>query len=72
MKRAVSAAGKAEENELRITRVFDATREELWTAWTDPELVKLWCGPKGFTSPFRKMELRVGGKFPNCMRSPEG
>jgi uncharacterized protein YndB with AHSA1/START domain len=60
------------ERELVITRIFDAPRELLWKAWTDPELVKRWWGPKGFTSPVSKIDLRVGGVYLNCMRSPDG
>jgi uncharacterized protein YndB with AHSA1/START domain len=55
-----------------ITRVFDAPRELVWRAWTDPEQIVRWWGPKGFTSPAAKVDLRVGGKFMYCMRSPEG
>lgn len=58
--------------ELTITRVFDAPRDHVWKAWTDPETVKLWWGPRGFTSPFCRMDLQPGGKYLNCMRSPEG
>lgn len=60
------------ERELLITRIFDAPRELVWKAWTDPEHFKLWWGPKDFTCPFCEMDLRVGGKYLNCMRSPEG
>jgi uncharacterized protein YndB with AHSA1/START domain len=60
------------ERELVITRIFDAPRELVWKAWTDPELVKHWWGPKGFTSPVSKIDLRVGGVYLNCMRSPDG
>lgn len=59
-------------NELTITRVFDAPRELVWKAWTEPERVKRWWGPKGFTSPVIKIDLRVGGEYLSCMRSPEG
>jgi len=59
-------------NELIITRVFDAPRERVWKAWTDPHMFKDWWGPKGFTSPVAKFDLRVGGKYLNCMRSPDG
>ncbi len=59
-------------DELRITRVFDAPREHVWKAWTDPETVKRWWGPKDFTAPFSTIDLRPGGKYLNCMRSPEG
>jgi len=56
---------------LMITRVFDAPRENLWKAWTDPDLLKRWWGPKGFTSPCCEIDFRAGGKFLSCMRSPE-
>ncbi len=58
--------------ELVITRVFDSPREAVWNAWTDPERCKLWWGPKGFTSPALGIDLRVGGRYLYCMRSPEG
>jgi uncharacterized protein YndB with AHSA1/START domain len=60
------------ERELVITRIFDAPGELVWKAWTDPERVKRWWGPKDFTSPVSKIDLRVGGSYLNCMRSPEG
>ena len=55
-----------------VTRVFDAPRELVWKAWTDPKYVMQWWGPKGFTSPVCKMDFRVGGKFLCCMRAPDG
>jgi uncharacterized protein YndB with AHSA1/START domain len=55
-----------------IERVFDAPRELVWKAWTDPKYVMQWWGPKGFTSPFCRMDFREGGKFLCCMKSPEG
>jgi uncharacterized protein YndB with AHSA1/START domain len=55
-----------------ITRVFDAPRELVWRAWTDPQYVMQWWGPKGFTSPVCKIDFRVGGKFLCCMRTPDG
>jgi uncharacterized protein YndB with AHSA1/START domain len=60
------------DREIVITRVFDAPRELMWKAWTDPEHVKRWWGPKGFTSPVCKNDLRVGGVYLYCMRSSEG
>lgn len=62
----------AEETPVTLTRVFNAPRDLVWKAWTDPELFKRWWGPAGFTSPTCKIDLRVGGKFLWCMRSPEG
>ena len=55
-----------------ITRVFDAPRQLVWKAWTDPQYVMQWWGPKGFTCPVCKMHFRVGGKFLCCMRTPDG
>jgi len=63
---------KAKASELVIARTFDAPRERVWKAWTDPEQAKRWWGPKGFTAPFIKIDFRVGGKYLFCMRSPEG
>ena len=59
-------------SELMITRVFDAPRELVWKAWTAPEHFKRWWGPKDYTCPFCEMDFRVGGKYLNCMRSPDG
>ena len=58
--------------ELTIIKIFDVPREIVWKAWTDPERFMRWWGPKGFTSPVCKIDLRVGGGYLNCMRSPEG
>jgi uncharacterized protein YndB with AHSA1/START domain len=55
-----------------VSRVFDAPRELVWKAWTDPKYVMQWWGPKGFTAPFCQMDFRVGGKFLYCMRAPDG
>jgi uncharacterized protein YndB with AHSA1/START domain len=65
---ATMAAGQA----LVITRIFDAPRELVWRAWTEPEMAMKWWGPKGFTTPACRIDLRVGGSYLFCMRSPEG
>ena len=65
----ISEQGK---QEVYLTRVFNAPRELVWRAWTDPEHFKRWWGPKDYTCPFCEMDLRVGGKYLNCMRSPDG
>lgn len=57
---------------MTITRIFDAPRELVWKAWTEPEYVMQWWGPKGFTAPVCKMDFRVGGKALFCMKSPDG
>jgi uncharacterized protein YndB with AHSA1/START domain len=65
----ISNRGK---QDVLIIRVLDAPRELVWKAWTDPEHFKNWWGPKDYTCPFCEMDLRVGGKYLNCMRSPKG
>jgi uncharacterized protein YndB with AHSA1/START domain len=67
-----SEATNTATHELVITRIFDAPRELVWKAWTEPEHLMRWWGPKNFTSPTCKIDLRVGGKYLYCMRSPEG
>lgn len=57
---------------LEITRIFDAPRELVWKAWTNPEFVMQWWGPHGFTSPACKIDLRVGGEYLCCMKAPDG
>jgi uncharacterized protein YndB with AHSA1/START domain len=56
---------------LVIQRVFDAPRELVWKAWTEPEHMKRWWGPKGFDAPAAEIDFRVGGKYLLAMRSPE-
>jgi len=58
--------------ELVITRVFDAPRELVWKAWTEPERLKQWSAPKGFTIPVAEGEMRPGGAWKSCMRKPDG
>jgi uncharacterized protein YndB with AHSA1/START domain len=57
---------------MTITRIFDAPRELVWKAWTEPEYIMQWWGPAGFTSPVCHMDFRVGGKSVCCMKSPDG
>jgi uncharacterized protein YndB with AHSA1/START domain len=53
-----------------VTRVFDAPVEDVWKAWSEPELVKQWWGPMGFTAPVAAMDFREGGRSLVCMRAP--
>lgn len=58
--------------ELVITRVFDAPRDLVWKAWTEPERMKQWLAPQGFTIPVNEGDLRAGGTWRACMRKPDG
>src|SRR5713101_9902550 len=59
--------------EIVTTRVFTAPRERVFRAWTDPEHLVRWWGPRGFTSSIvGKLEVRPNGSYRIHMRSPEG
>lgn len=60
------------EQALVIERVLDAPREKVWQAWTDPEQIKKWWGPKGFTAPSIQSDFREGGTYHWAMQSPDG
>lgn len=55
-----------------ISHIFDAPPAAVFKAWTEPEQVMHWWGPNGFTTPVCKIDLRPGGAWHYCMRSPEG
>ncbi|MFI5211881.1 MAG: SRPBCC domain-containing protein [Ignavibacteria bacterium] len=62
----------ASKRELVIERIFEAPPEMVWRAWTDPENMKKWWGPKDFTCPSCRIDFKVGGKCLFCMLSNEG
>lgn len=55
-----------------IERIFNAPLKRVWGAWTTPEIVKKWWGPKGFSAPSIEIDFQVGGKYIYCMRGPKG
>ncbi|HTB04228.1 MAG TPA: SRPBCC domain-containing protein [Bradyrhizobium sp.] len=55
-----------------ITRDFDAPRELVWKAITDPRQVAVWYGGPGFTNPVCEMDLRPGGAWHHVMQAPNG
>jgi uncharacterized protein YndB with AHSA1/START domain len=58
--------------ELVITRIFDAPRALVFKTWAEPERAVRWWGPQGFTTAYCEMDVRPGGAYRVCMRSPEG
>jgi len=60
--------------EVRITRVFDASRERVFRAWTDPDDVAMWFSPAPLTTPREsvRIDLRVGGRYELTMVMPDG
>jgi uncharacterized protein YndB with AHSA1/START domain len=57
---------------LVITRIFDAPRELVFKAWTEPQHLVRWMGPRGFKSTVLHSDLRAGGAYRIHMRGPEG
>jgi uncharacterized protein YndB with AHSA1/START domain len=62
----------AKSNEIQITRVYDAPVQAVWDAWTDPEQVAQWWGPRGFTITTHSKDLRPGGHWAYTMHGPDG
>jgi uncharacterized protein YndB with AHSA1/START domain len=69
---ASSASIEISERELVLTRIFDAPRELVFKAWTDPLQRARWIGPRSFTGTVLQMDLRPGGTYRFHMRSAEG
>ena len=67
-----NAPATATRRELRIERTFNAPRELVFRAWSDPEHLARWWGPRGYTTSDWKIDFRIGGKYVYCMRSEEG
>jgi uncharacterized protein YndB with AHSA1/START domain len=67
-----STASEVIGKEFVISRVFDAPRDLVWKCFTDPERMKQWWGPKGFTVIASNMDLRVGGTYHYGMKAPNG
>ena len=57
---------------LRLSRVLHARRETVFKAWSSADHVKRWFSPETYTVPDARVEMRVGGPFEVCMRSPSG
>jgi uncharacterized protein YndB with AHSA1/START domain len=57
---------------LQLRRLYSASREEIFAAWTDPEQMREWLCPAGATIPFIEVDLRLGGAFRIDMQSEHG
>ncbi len=57
---------------LRIARTFPASRQRVFEAFTEPELLKQWWGPAGFSLPKATVDFRVGGAYRFGMQPPQG
>ena len=57
---------------LEIVQLFDASPERVFKAWTNKNGFVSWYGPEGFTVTFCEMDVRVGGAWRACIKSPQG
>jgi uncharacterized protein YndB with AHSA1/START domain len=60
------------DREIVLTRVFDAPRDLIYDAWTKPEILMRWFGPRGWSLDVCEVDLRVGGKWRFVLRGPDG
>ncbi|TMQ34974.1 MAG: ATPase [Planctomycetota bacterium] len=60
------------DREIVLTRVFDAPRNLVFDAFSKPELLKRWFGPRGWSLVVCEVDLRVGGGFRFVLRGPDG
>ncbi|MDV6236711.1 SRPBCC family protein [Leptospira ellisii] len=60
------------EREVVSVRIVNASKETAFRAWTDPNHLQRWWGPKGFTNTFYEYDLRPGGNWRFTMHGPDG
>jgi uncharacterized protein YndB with AHSA1/START domain len=59
------------DREFQTERVFDAPRDQVFAAFTDPKLIPEWWGPRGGTTVVDKMDVRAGGSWRFVISSPD-
>jgi len=64
--------GKTNDQELVLTRVFNAPRELVWEVWTKQEHIQQWWGPKGFTNPVCEWNASPKQPLMVHMQAPDG
>jgi uncharacterized protein YndB with AHSA1/START domain len=62
----------AQGREIRVERHFNAPRARVFEAWTTPEHLKQWWGPRAFPTTYCTVDFRVGGNWHYCMTGPNG
>jgi uncharacterized protein YndB with AHSA1/START domain len=68
----VAAISSTVDREIVLSRVVDAPRSLVWSAWTDPRQVVHWWGPRGFTTTIETMDVAPGGTWKQVMHGPDG
>jgi uncharacterized protein YndB with AHSA1/START domain len=72
MSPAQATGEKFGEGSVTIRRTVDAPLALVWRAWTDPQMMTQWFGPRMFTTPVCELDVRVGGALRIVMRGPDG
>jgi uncharacterized protein YndB with AHSA1/START domain len=67
-----ATADTAQKPELTIVRLLAAPPQRVFDAWTSRELFLQWLGPKDFVATHCEIDVRPGGAYRACIRSPEG
>jgi uncharacterized protein YndB with AHSA1/START domain len=68
----VASSSPTADREIVTTRIFDAPRDLVYEAWTDPKHLAQWWGPNGFSSTIQEMDVRPNGKWRLIMHGPDG
>jgi uncharacterized protein YndB with AHSA1/START domain len=64
--------GNSEDREIKISRLLNAPVDLVWEVFTNPDHIKNWWGPNGFTNTITKMDIRPGGEWNLIMHGPDG
>jgi uncharacterized protein YndB with AHSA1/START domain len=70
--RSMGATTADEDREIVLSRTFDAPRELVFRAFTDPAHLPQWWGPRGFTVTVQEIDIRPGGVWRFMMHGPDG
>jgi len=63
---------EVKEKEMVISRLLNAPRKLVWKVWTEPDHLKNWWGPEGFTNTISEMNVVPGGEWDLIMHGPDG
>ena len=66
------SVSNTEDREIKISRLLNAPIELVWHVWTNPDHIKNWWGPNGFSNTISKMEVKPGGEWNLIMHGPDG
>ena len=65
-------ATKSKSNQIHISRLYDAPVKLVWEAWTDPQKLAQWWGPRGFKITTHRKDMKTGGHWDYTMHGPDG